>query len=92
MIVTIPHSPVNHCQMGMVFAVNPVQTSARNFTAFQTLAQTLNGTNATGAAAATLSGSGATPSNTGTNGAASNAGMSAAVGLASLFALVATLL
>lgn len=37
-------TPASHCGAGMVFAVNPVQTSARNFTAFQDLAKTLNGT------------------------------------------------
>lgn len=76
----------------MVFAVNPVQTSARNFTAFQTLAMTLNGTNATGAASAPSgSGSSGAPAPTTTNGAA-GVPMSAAVGLASVFALVAALL
>jgi len=34
----------NHCGSGMVFAVNSDETSQRNFTAFQTLAKTLNGT------------------------------------------------
>ncbi|KAK7694506.1 hypothetical protein QCA50_001692 [Cerrena zonata] len=39
----------SHCGAGMVFAVNPVDTSARNFTAFKSLAQAFNGTNSTGA-------------------------------------------
>jgi len=34
----------NHCGSGMVFAVNSDETGQRNFTAFQTLAKTLNGT------------------------------------------------
>lgn len=75
----------------MVFAVNPVQTSARNFTAFQALAMTLNGTNATGAAAApsgSNSSTGASPTNS-PNGAV---GVRASIGLASAFALVAALL
>jgi len=44
------HSPdgSSHCGAGMVFAINPVQDSPRNFTAFQNLAIALNGTNATG--------------------------------------------
>jgi plastocyanin len=33
-----------HCGSGMVFAVNPVQDSARNFSAFQGLAMSMNGT------------------------------------------------
>jgi plastocyanin len=34
----------NHCGSGMVFAVNTDETSQRNYTSFQTLAKTLNGT------------------------------------------------
>ncbi|KJA29262.1 hypothetical protein HYPSUDRAFT_32662 [Hypholoma sublateritium FD-334 SS-4] len=37
-------TPSSHCGAGMVFAVNPVQTSAKNFTAFQNVAEALNGT------------------------------------------------
>lgn len=33
-----------HCGEGMVFAINSVQDSARNFAAFQTLAKDINGT------------------------------------------------
>jgi len=33
-----------HCGQGMVFAVNSVETSANNFSAFQALAKQLNGT------------------------------------------------
>ena len=42
------HSPdgSSHCGAGMVFAVNPVQTSARNFSAFEDLAKALTGNNA----------------------------------------------
>ena len=39
--------PPDHCGAGMVFAVNSDESSQRNFTAFQTLAKELNGTNAT---------------------------------------------
>ncbi len=53
----------SHCGSGMVFAVNAVEDSPRNFSAFKSLAATLNGTNVTGA--------------TGTNGSGSNNGASA---------------
>ncbi|KAG6832459.1 hypothetical protein H0H92_001505 [Tricholoma furcatifolium] len=54
-------NPSSHCGAGMVFAINPVQTSARNFTAFQNVAEALNGTAATQSAApsATTSSNGA---------------------------------
>ena len=78
----------------MVFAVNPVQTSARNFTAFQNLAIALNGTNATGTPS---DGSGSTNTST-TNGTGNSSngavsmGVNAALGLGSVFALAAALL
>ncbi|RDB29555.1 hypothetical protein Hypma_015394 [Hypsizygus marmoreus] len=37
-------TPASHCGAGMVFAVNPVETSQRNFTAFQNVAKAINGT------------------------------------------------
>jgi len=37
-------APKSHCGAGMVFAINAVDTSARNFTAFQNVAEKLNGT------------------------------------------------
>ena len=48
----------------MLFAINPVETSPRNFTAFKTLAQAFNGTNTTGATGTTGSGSGDNTGNT----------------------------
>ncbi|TFK94348.1 hypothetical protein K466DRAFT_377836 [Polyporus arcularius HHB13444] len=56
----------SHCGSGMVFAVNAVEDSPRNFSAFKSLAATLNGTNATGA--------------TGTNGSGSGSGNGASAG------------
>jgi len=44
-------TPESHCGAGMVFAVNSDESSARNFTAFQDLAEQLNGTAAVGGAA-----------------------------------------
>jgi plastocyanin len=38
--------PKSHCGAGMVFAVNSVDNSPRNFTAFQQVAEALNGTSA----------------------------------------------
>ncbi|TCD67028.1 hypothetical protein EIP91_000648 [Steccherinum ochraceum] len=83
------HSPdgSSHCGAGMVFAVNPVQSSPRNFSAFQLLAAQLNGTNATGAA----SSPNASPSPTG-SGASSSMATNIALGMGSLFAVVAFLL
>ncbi|KAH9486797.1 Extracellular serine-rich protein [Psilocybe cubensis] len=37
-------TPASHCGQGMVFAINSVETSARNFSAFQNVAKALNGT------------------------------------------------
>jgi len=72
----------NHCGMGMVFAVNPVQTGPRNFSAFQALAMQINGT-----AAPAAGGSAAAPG----TGAASRVSASAALALVSI-ALGAVLL
>jgi len=43
--------PTSHCGAGMVFAINSDETGARNFSAFQNVAQAINGT----AAAAVVS-------------------------------------
>jgi plastocyanin len=56
-------NPTSHCGAGMVFAINAIDNSTRNFTAFQSVAEQLNGT---GSAAA----SGAQPSQTGNTGGA----------------------
>ncbi|KAG6842550.1 hypothetical protein C0991_000076 [Blastosporella zonata] len=48
-------TPTSHCGAGMVFAVNPVQTSQRNFTAFQNVAEAINGTAVAETAAPTTS-------------------------------------
>jgi plastocyanin len=37
-------TPISHCGAAMVFAINPVQNSERNFTAFQNIATAINGT------------------------------------------------
>ncbi|KIM85391.1 hypothetical protein PILCRDRAFT_66538 [Piloderma croceum F 1598] len=50
--------PSSHCGTGMVFAVNPDQSSLRNYTAFQRLAEQLNGT-VTAAAAGSNTGAAA---------------------------------
>jgi len=52
-----------HCGMGMVFAVNSDETSARSFSAFQTLAKEINGTSSNATTAG--SGSGSTSLGTG---------------------------
>jgi plastocyanin len=54
-------SPTSHCGAGMVFAVNSDESSPRNFTAFKSLAEQLNGT----ALAATASSSTAPAAKTG---------------------------
>ncbi|KAH8100608.1 hypothetical protein BXZ70DRAFT_938030 [Cristinia sonorae] len=77
----------SHCGAGMVFAVNPVESSPRNFSAFQVLAKTLNGTNSTGAAAAP-----STPSQTPDSGASAGFATNVALAMGSLFAAAAFLL
>lgn len=76
----------NHCGSGMVFAVNSDETSQRNFTAFQNLAKTLNGTTSTNSS---------TPSNNGTNAGSNTdnggAAMPNPVGSGLVVALVAAL-
>jgi len=66
---------VGHCGQGMVFAINPDQSSARSFSAFQTLAIDINGTAAPGSSAP-----GAAPG----GNSAGRVGASAALGLASV--------
>ncbi|THH20844.1 hypothetical protein EW146_g606 [Bondarzewia mesenterica] len=43
-------NPVDHCGSGMVFAVNSNENSQRNFSAFQALAEQLNGTSSSSSA------------------------------------------
>lgn len=76
----------SHCGAGMVFAINPVQSSPRNFSAFQNLAATLNGTNVTGAAAPS------SPSASAGSGASAGVATNIALGLGSVVAVVAALL
>lgn len=73
-----------HCGSGMVFAVNSDESSARSFTAFQTLAKNLNGT---------TSSNSTSPSNGTTNGntGASNGAMPNTIGGGLVIALVAAL-
>jgi len=80
--------PSSHCGAGMVFAINAVDNSTRNFTAFQSVAEQLNGT-----ASAAASGSGASPSQTGSpSGALSLRVGSAASVVFALIAIAASLL
>ena len=78
------HAPdgSSHCGAGMVFAVNAVENSPRNFTAFKALATTLNGTNTTGASSSSSSG----------NGASTDVAFSSALSLGALVAAAAVLL
>ncbi|KAJ7181794.1 hypothetical protein C8R43DRAFT_1117134 [Mycena crocata] len=52
-------SPASHCGAGMVFAINAVDTSARNFSAYQSIAKQLNGTASNSSANPSASGTGA---------------------------------
>ncbi|RPD81853.1 hypothetical protein L226DRAFT_450467 [Lentinus tigrinus ALCF2SS1-7] len=74
----------SHCGAGMVFAVNAVEDSPRNFSAFKALATTLNGTNATGA---TTTGNGGSD-----NGASAGGMFSVALSVGAAFAAAAVLL
>ena len=80
------HAPdgSSHCGAGMVFAVNAVENSPRNFSAFKALAGTLNGTTSTNGSTSGSSGTG--------NGAATGAVFNAALSLGALFAAAAVLL
>jgi len=73
-------TPSSHCGAGMVFAINPVQSSPRNFTAFQNVAEAINGT----AVAAVLPSSSSVPTTSG-------AGSVKLGGAASISMLVAAL-
>ncbi|KAK7064117.1 hypothetical protein R3P38DRAFT_3382780 [Favolaschia claudopus] len=78
-------NPTSHCGAGMVFAINAVDNGTRSFTAFQNVAEQLNGT---------ASGSAGAPNQTGAppNGALSlNIGGGASVVMA-LLAVAASLL
>ena len=75
----------SHCGSGMVFAVNSDESSARNFTAFQNLAKTLNGT--TSSNSTSNNGS----NTTGNSGYGSNTAVSNSVGSGLVVALVVTL-
>ncbi|KAJ7110078.1 hypothetical protein C8R44DRAFT_634301 [Mycena epipterygia] len=75
-------APVSHCGKGMVFAINAVNGSARDFSAFQALAEQLNGT------ATNASASGATD----TTGGALSLRVGGASALLTLVAIVASLL
>ena len=76
----------NHCGSGMVFAVNSDETSQRNFTAYQNLAKTLNGTSSSNST---------TPNNGdnagGNTGYGSDGAMSNSVGSGLVVAFVAAL-
>ncbi|KAI0757143.1 hypothetical protein C8Q80DRAFT_1132225 [Daedaleopsis nitida] len=74
----------SHCGSGMVFAVNAVESSARNFSAFKSLAAQLNGTNATGATTGSTTGS--------DNGARAGSLFNGALSLGALVAAAALLL
>ncbi|KAI0702496.1 hypothetical protein BC835DRAFT_1411047 [Cytidiella melzeri] len=80
-------NPKSHCGAGMVFAVNPVQTSPRNFSAYQALAMIANGTNATTSASSPNTTQSSTPS--GSNNGAGNVVINAALGLGSVLAMFA---
>ena len=74
-----------HCGAGMVFAVNAVEDSPRNFSAFRSLATTLNGTNASSAAGTNTTGGS-------DNGASAGSAFSVALSLGAAVAAAAVLL
>jgi len=79
----------SHCGAGMVFAVNAVANSARNFSAFQALAMQLNGTNAT---TSTNGSSGTSSGASNGNGAGTRFSTNFVLGFGSVVAIAATLL
>ncbi|CDO72374.1 hypothetical protein BN946_scf184977.g73 [Trametes cinnabarina] len=77
----------SHCGAGMVFAVNAVENSPRNFSAFKALAEKINGTDA-----ANASGIATTANGLDKNGAAVGTAASAVFSLGAVFAAAALLL
>lgn len=75
----------------MVFAINAVNGSARDFSAFQALAEQLNGTATNASTSGSASGS-ASPSATNTTGGALSLRVGGASALLTLVAIVASLL
>ncbi|GBE78296.1 hypothetical protein BKA93DRAFT_818642 [Sparassis latifolia] len=86
------HTPTgaSHCGSGMVFAVNAVADSPRNFSAFQELAMELNGTNAN-SSSGSGSGSGSA-SGSSSNSAEASFGAQLAFALGSVLAVAVALL
>lgn len=82
-------TPSSHCGAGMVFAINAIDNTTRNFAAFQALAEQVNGT-ASASGSASNTASGAAPSGSSTGGALSLRGSSGLV--LALVAVVASLL
>jgi len=80
-------NPTSHCGAGMVFAVNAMDNTTRNFAAFQSLAEQLNGTGS-----ASASGSGAQPSQTGNTGGAFSLRVGGASVVMALIGVAASLL
>jgi len=64
-------TPSSHCGAGMVFAINSVESSDRNFTAFQSVAKAINGTAAAANSPNTTTGSSPTTTAASGNGAPS---------------------
>jgi len=79
----------NHCGVGMVFAVNSDETSQRNFTSFQSLAKTLNGTTTN---TPSTSNNGTTTGNNSNTGAATPRSVGSGLVIALIAALVGSLL
>jgi len=70
-------TPSSHCGAGMVFAINSVETSPRNFSAFQNVAKAINGTALAAAAPSTTPGA--------------SSGLAVNVGSASISIIIAAL-
>jgi plastocyanin len=60
-------TPESHCGQGMVFAINSDETSASNFSAFQNIAMTLNGTSNSTSSSNSSTSSTASSASTSTN-------------------------
>jgi plastocyanin len=79
----------NHCGAGMVFVVNSDETSQRNFSSFQTLAKTLNGSTTN---TPSTPNNGSTTGNNTDNGAAMPRSVGSGLVIAPVAALVGSLL
>jgi plastocyanin len=83
-------TPVSHCESGMVFSINAVESSANSFEAYQAKAIALNGTSASGSAS--LSSPSASSTSSSNSGSSIHGFYGAGIVVAAVSAVVGALL